>query len=239
MKLLGYARIYFGLPFRQTEGMIRAYCNRIPAVPDFTSIHKRINKLDIKTDDSIGDNNEIILAIDSTGIKVANRGKWMRQKWHMRRGFLKIHAGADVKSKKIVSLKITDDSSHDAAHLPELVQQASQKGNVIKVLADGAYDSENNFSYLYHNTDALPAIKVRKTSSLKTKCYPRKKSVLAQMYNLDLWKRSVSYGDRWIAECVFSTFKRMFGEYVMAHKRKYMAKELKLKVGPYNLFAGA
>ena len=47
MKLLGYARVYFGLPFRQTEGMIRAYCNKIPAVPDFTSIHKRVNKLDI------------------------------------------------------------------------------------------------------------------------------------------------------------------------------------------------
>ncbi len=123
------------------------------------------------------------------------------------------------------------------AHLPELVQQASQKGNVTKALADGAYDSENNFSYLYHNTDALPAVKARKTSSLKTKCYLRKKSVLAQMYNLNLWKRSVSYGDRWIVECVFSTFKRMFGEYVMAHKRKYMIKELELKVELYNLFA--
>ena len=184
MKLLGSARIYFGLPFRQTEGMIRAYCNRIPAVPDFTSIHKRVNKLDIKIDDSTDDDseNEIILVIDSTGIKVANRGEWMRQKWHMRRGFLKIHVGADVKTKKIVSLKITDDHSHDAQHLPELVEQASQKGKVVKVLADGAYDSENNFSYLYHNTNALPAIKVRKTSSIKTKCHPRKKSVLAQIF---------------------------------------------------------
>ena len=101
--------------------MVRAYCNRIPAVPDFTSIHKRVNKLDITIDEnSIGNDNEIILAIDSTGIKVANRGEWMRQKWHMRRGFLKIHVGADVNTKKIVSLKITDDHSHDAAHLPEL-----------------------------------------------------------------------------------------------------------------------
>ena len=99
------------------KGMIRAYCNRIPSVPDFTPVHKRINKLDIKIDNSIGDNNEIILAIDSTGIKVTNRGEWMRQKWHMRRGFLKIHVGADVKSKKIVSLKIIDDSSHDAWHI--------------------------------------------------------------------------------------------------------------------------
>ena len=47
----------------------------------------------------------------------------------------------------------------------------------------------------------------------------------------------MSYGDRWIVECVFSTFKRMFGEYVMAHKRKYMIKELQLKVELYNLFA--
>ena len=166
MKLLGYARVYFGLAFRQIEGIIHAYCNKIPAVPDFTSIHKRVNKLKIKINDNPNGDDEIILAIDNTGIKIANRGEWMRQKWHMWRGFLKIHVGADVKTKKIVSLKITDDHSHDAAHLPELVEQASQKGNVIKVLADYTYDSENNFSYLYHNTNALPAIKVRKTSVL-------------------------------------------------------------------------
>ena len=46
--------------------MIRAYCNRIPAVPDFTSIHKRVNKLDIKIDETMDDDSEngIILAID-------------------------------------------------------------------------------------------------------------------------------------------------------------------------------
>ena len=96
MKLLGHAKVYFGLPYRQTEGMIRAYCKRIPAVPDFTSIHKRVNKLDIIKIDSTIDGSrkdEIVLAIDSTGIKVANRGEWMRQKWQKRRGFLKIHVG--------------------------------------------------------------------------------------------------------------------------------------------------
>ena len=58
--------------------MICAYCNRIPAVSDFTSIHKRVNKMDIKINDSTNDSDdEIILAIDNTRIKVANRGKWM------------------------------------------------------------------------------------------------------------------------------------------------------------------
>ena len=57
------------------KGMIRAYCNRISAVADFTSIHKRVNKLDIKINNSIYGNseNELVLAIDSTGIKIANR----------------------------------------------------------------------------------------------------------------------------------------------------------------------
>jgi len=61
----------------------------------------------------------------------------------------------------------------------------------------------------------LPAIKVRENSSINTDCYPRRKSVLAQLYNLDLWKIMVSYGDRWFVEGVFSAFKRMFGEHVI------------------------
>ena len=65
----------------------------------------------------------------------------------MRRGFLKIHIAADVKTKKILSLKITDERSHDAQHLPSLVEQAEKNGNkIVKVLADGAYDSKDNFS---------------------------------------------------------------------------------------------
>ena len=101
MKLLGYARAYFGLPYRQTQGMIQAYCSkRIPQIPDYTSINRRINKLDIRVNPKIG--NDVIVAIDSTGIKVTNHGEWMRHKWKTRRGFLKIHVGVDTKSKKIL-----------------------------------------------------------------------------------------------------------------------------------------
>ena len=106
------------------------------------------------------------------------------------------------------------------------------------MLADGAYDSKDNFPYCYYDKEALPAIKVRETSSVKTDCYPRRKSVLAQLYNLDLWKIGVSYGDRWSVEGgVFPSFKRFFGEHVMAHKFCNMVKELYIKSSLYNLFA--
>jgi hypothetical protein len=51
----------------------------------------------------------LIIAIDSTGIKVTNRGQWLRDKWNIRKGYLKIHVAVDVKSKKILSMKVTDE----------------------------------------------------------------------------------------------------------------------------------
>jgi hypothetical protein len=36
----------------------------------------------------------IWVAIDSTGIKVADRGEWLREKWHRRRGWLKLEHGS-------------------------------------------------------------------------------------------------------------------------------------------------
>ena len=78
--------------------------------PDYTTISRRINRLDIKIDkykQKEKDNYIIIVAIDSTGIKITNRGEWMRDKWNIkrRRGYLKIHLAVDVKSKRILSVK--------------------------------------------------------------------------------------------------------------------------------------
>jgi transposase len=44
------------------------------------------------------------------------------------------------------------------------------------------------------------------------------------------------YGRRWIAETVFSSIKRMFGEYTLATRFQNMAKKMILKVSLYNLF---
>ena len=50
-------------------------------------------------------------------------------------------------------------------------------------------------------------------------------SVIKQEANLKRWKRSVSYGHRWMAETVFSSIKRMFGEHVTARRFSNMVKE--------------
>jgi hypothetical protein len=235
VQLLGYMRAYFHLPYRQTEGVVRAHAGKeIPSIPDYSTINRRVNKLDIKINEKIG--NDIIIALDSTGIKVTNRGEWLPHKWNVRKGYLKIHVAIDIKKKKIISLEVTSEEVHDGSRLKKLVSNASENNDVKRVIADGAYDSKENFRYLFDN-GIEAAIKVRKNSSDRSMdCYPRKVAVLRQLKDLKKWKNSVSYGYRWIAETVFSSMKRMFGEYVSARKYPNMVKEMILKASLYNIF---
>lgn len=235
IQLLGYMRAYFHLPYRQTEGVVKAHAGKkVPSIPDYSTISRRVNKLAIKINERIG--NDIIIALDSTGIKVSNRGEWMRHKWHVRRGYLKIHVAVDIRKKKIVSLEVTSEEVHDSRVMKKLVDHAFENNDVKRVIADGAYDSKENFRYLSDN-GIQAAIKVKKNSSGKAMgCYPRKIAVLQQLSDFDKWKRSVSYGHRWVAETVFSAMKRMFGEYVMARKYPNMVKEIFLKMSMYNMF---
>src|SRR2546421_4932704 len=118
-------------------------------IPAYSTNSRRVNKVDIKIDKRIG--NDIVIALDSTGIKVANRGEWIRDKWHVRRGYLKIHVVAvDIKKKKVVSLEVTSEEVHDSKVMKKLVDRVSENNDVKRVLlADGAsYDSKKNFHYL-------------------------------------------------------------------------------------------
>jgi hypothetical protein len=122
--------------------------------PDYSNISRRINRLDIRisSDDSIKSSLQhddyFVIAIDSTGIKVTNRGEWIRHKWKVKRGYLKIHIAVDIKRKRILSLDVTSEQVHDGKVLPVLIEDITIKQNKIvnTVIADGSYDNNNNFS---------------------------------------------------------------------------------------------
>jgi hypothetical protein len=237
VQLLGYMRAYFHLPYRQAEGVVRDHAsNKLPSIPDYSTINRRVNKLDIRINKRIG-NDDIVIVLDSTGIKVTNRGEWLPHKWNIRKGYLKIHVAVDIKKKKIVSLEVTTEEVHDGMMLKKLIENAAENNDVKRVIADGAYDNNENFRYLSDN-GIEAAIKVRKNSSANkiTDSHPRNIVVLQQLKNFEKWKDSVSYGYRWIAETVFSSIKRMFGECVSARKYSNMVKEMMLKASLYNTF---
>jgi len=50
----------------------------LPNHPSYSQIcRRRVNKLDISTKMLGDDDDGIVIALDSTGIKVTNRGQWM------------------------------------------------------------------------------------------------------------------------------------------------------------------
>jgi len=75
--LLGYAKVYFHLPYIQTKGITQGHAKgKVPSIPHYTTINRRINRLNIKVEDTVTEESSkddyIIIAIDSTGIKITN-----------------------------------------------------------------------------------------------------------------------------------------------------------------------
>jgi hypothetical protein len=237
MRLLAYMHVLFHLPYRQEEGFVRSLSKYVEGLetPGYSTIWERTNQLDmtlegVKTDEPIS------IAIDSSGIKVTNSGDWMRKKWKVKRGYLKVHLAVDARSKEAVSMQVTEETVSDGSQTEALVQEATAKNDIERAYADGAYDSRANFDLLAsYGID--PAIKVRKNASRKAKgSYARKESVIAQQTDLEGWKEEKGYGDRWAVEGAYSCIKRTFGEYVSAKKFVNMAREMATKVSLYNMF---
>jgi DDE family transposase len=155
---------------------------------------------------------------------------------------LKIHIAVDVKTKKIFSIKVTDEHTHDSKALPGLIDGVIKPDSMTptaatigKLFADCAFDNNGVFRCLANN-GIVPCIKVRRNARVKkTNHILRNLSVIFQKNNLQEWKDSVSYGKRgWIAETVFSCIKRTFGEYVYSVILKNMIQEMMLKASLYN-----
>ncbi len=211
--LLATVHVYL-LPYQQLEGFLRMMSVHIKRlqeiVPDFTTIWWRVIRTKINLDPKVNlEREDIVMAVDSTGIKVTNRGEWIIDKWNkkrIRKGSIKIHVAVNIKTKKIVSMEVTKENVHDGKILKELVHNVSNNNNIQKVLADGAYDSKDNFRYL-KELKITPIIKVRKNSSIKNNinCIPRKLSVIEQFKDIKRWKKKYRYGMRcWMVEsCIF------------------------------------
>ncbi len=236
IKLLAVVHAYV-LPYRQLEGFMRGLSQHVDGLkaPDYTTIWWRISKMKVDLASSVALDKDVTIAVDSSGIKVSNRGEWIHKKWKVKRGFIKIHIAVDTKTKQILAIEVTKEDVGDGRMLKRLIDGSASKAALSGVIADGAYDSKNNFRMLA-DMSIDPLIRVRKNASFKGGgCMPRKFAVVEQLGNAD-WRRERGYGYRWMAESAFSSLKRIFGEYICAVKWPNIVKELLLKASIYNLF---
>lgn len=241
IEFLMLVHVVFGLPYRQMEGFLRKLSNFIPQIKpaDYTTIWRRGSKLDIKLADIISNSSEsVVIAVDSSGIKVTNRGEWMREKWKIHRGWIKVHLAVDVETKEIVGIEVTDETVSDGARFNSLVNQAEKNigGRKIEAaLGDGGYDRREIFNHL-NEKGIRPVIKTRSNACTKSRGSPARANAVREVREIgyQAWRDKYRYGRRWATETTFSAVKRIAGEHVSASKPENMLQEAKLKFIFYN-----
>ena len=134
-------RMVFGLPWRQTEGLLGSVLGLMGMalkVPDHTTLSRRTSQLDVALKQRAV-HEPLNIVIDATGVGVFGEGEWAAAKWGARgrRGWKKLHIAADDEGF-IVAAELTDKAVADATALPDLLAQVPSP--IARLIADGAYD---------------------------------------------------------------------------------------------------
>jgi hypothetical protein len=77
------------------------------------------------------DDDDIVIVLHSTDIKVTNRGQLLQEKWlfKKKKGHLKIHPHCyNYKNQRnILVLEVTDEKAHDGQIMPQLIELFEKK----------------------------------------------------------------------------------------------------------------
>jgi len=112
---------------------------------------------------------DVIIAVDSNGVKVTNRGEWMREKWKVHRGWIKVHIAVDVETEEVLAIEVTDESVSDSEKFNDLLNGTDQNigdNDVNRVLGDGAYATKEIFNIL-NDKQIKSGIKTRVDASTR------------------------------------------------------------------------
>lgn len=121
-----YIKAALHMPYRETQGCLISILNLIDIslpVPNYTTICRRIAKLDLPQVYNITDDKNINIVVDSTGLKIFGAGIYHEEKHglKMRRQWRKLHLTVHDKAGSNVTIAIPplknvivhDDKSND------------------------------------------------------------------------------------------------------------------------------
>lgn len=222
--------------YRALEGIMRVLSEmnyNFPVI-DYSQICRRVNKLDVNFETN---EENLVVAIDGSGEKVGNRGDWIRHKWKVQRGWIKVVImGAKNKKEKkfIIDIRIGNEDLDERKVARGMIRKNQSK--IDKAILDGLHDCRKTFN-LCEKFDIPTAIKIRKNANTKALGSLRRKeeAIIYKSMPHEEWIREKGYGERWpLSEGIFSADKRIFREEVSAKKKKNMYHEVKLKFWAYN-----
>lgn len=159
IELCSMMKEFYKLPYRQTEGFISSIFDLMgikERVPDYTTLSRRISKLNIKISTIkkavIAKSNEgLVVAVDSTGLSTYSETEWLRKKHKKKlpgyKKWRKLHVAIDVESGAILDAKYTKSTASDGPELKGILD--SIDGDISAVCGDMAYDTVNCRKLIY------------------------------------------------------------------------------------------
>lgn len=220
--------MYSFLDSRKLEGAMRKLSIYIPRLKacDHSTIIARLNQLNL--DVEIDKSRSYDAIADSTGNKLTNRGEYIRHKWKVHRGWIKVSIIVDRKTKNLldveVSLEDVGDSELAKKHLDNL-----KDINIKRFYGDGAFYNSELYELLKAR-GILPVIKTR--SDACTNGFDAMHTASREVKELGgykPWRDKYKYGERWHVEGKISSTKRCFGECAKMIKEENFLKEAKMK----------
>ena len=136
-------RLVFHLALRQAEGFVTSVLRLLGLelpVPDHTTLSRR-SRAFANRRPHVVPHGPLHLLLDSTGLKLFEKGEWDGEKHgRARRSWRKLHIAVDAERGEIVASVLTSKEAGDAGQVLVLLEQA--QGEIASVMADGAYDGE-------------------------------------------------------------------------------------------------
>ena len=138
-------KVLFGLPLRQTVGLIESLIQMTGLdcpVPDHSTLCRRQARIAVQVPYRAS-GQPLNLLVDSTGIKFRGDGEWQARKHgpSRRRQWRKVHIAMDAGTGDVRAVEFTSSRQGDSPLLPELLAPILQEEMIGTVTADGAYDT--------------------------------------------------------------------------------------------------
>lgn len=229
------------IDYRGIEGITRklAEYGLVPYYNDFSTINRRVNKLEIEFE--LPKEDSVNVSCDGSGMKMTNGGAYRERKYgKKRKKYIKVTITADPKKKKLLDVDVSIEGEGDSE--PDIAEKhmrrfMKEELKINKFWGDGSFDDIDLFEFL-HVHDIDDAIKTRKDATINSTDPPnRRKSVEERKKRgYKKWARKKKYGQRWTGtEGIFSAVKRKFGEDIRSTKLVNILLEAKRKFWAYDL----
>jgi hypothetical protein len=246
IEVVSMIRFFFKLPLRATQGFTESLMGLLGLdlpVPDYSTLSRRMKKLEVKLGKLKSKGKKIHIVLDSTGLKVFGEGEWkVRQHgYSKRRTWMKLHLAVDEADGEILSMSLTENYFKDNELFEDLLQGLEEE--ISDVSADGAYDDHKVWDFC-DERDINPLIPPKKNAVLKQhgncKAPPLKRDEIVLeigKHGKKAWRLSSGYSRRSISETAMYRFKTLLGSTLSSRDFERQANEAAVKCKILNRMA--